>query len=229
MLLSKEVKSLTPRDYLNLIRFYPVWSHYLKSKIKNNKTPLEDGIPWIGFGAIDFLNKHLSEKDVVFEYGAGGSTIFFAKRVKQVISVEHDMAWYDSVVLKLNNEALSNVAIFCIQAEETISNSSRDPSSYSNFYSSHGLQFQKYVSFIDSYPDNYFDWVVVDGRARPSCLNQAQSKVKPGKYLLLDNSDRSHYQPAISNLFGKWKNLTFKGPVPYWPYFFATSIWQKPV
>ena len=40
-----------------------------------------------------FLKKTLKENMRVYEYGVGGSTLFFAKRVKEVISVKHDPIW----------------------------------------------------------------------------------------------------------------------------------------
>ena len=107
--LSKTNKNLKIKDYLNFIRFDSKWKYSIQNKDGN--TPLESGKPWITFAAIELLEKTLSNNDRVFEYGTGGSTIFFAKRAKRVISVEHDIEWYNNVVTKLNEEGLNNVVI----------------------------------------------------------------------------------------------------------------------
>ncbi|PSP13900.1 MAG: hypothetical protein BRC50_05380 [Cyanobacteria bacterium SW_11_48_12] len=225
--LTKKNKNLKIKDYLNFIRFYSKWKYSIQNKDGN--TPLESGKPWITFAAIEFLEKTLSDNDRVFEYGTGGSTIFFAKRAKRVISVEHDIEWYNNVVTKLNEEGLNNVVINCIQGENLTSDSLIEPTSYNSCYSEQGLTFSKYVHSINDYPDNYFDLVLVDGRARPPCIKQACSKVKPGKYILLDNSDRDRYQLAIRELLLGWKRVTYEGPTLCLPWFTQTSVWQKKV
>ncbi|MDM8553380.1 hypothetical protein QUF75_01435 [Desulfococcaceae bacterium HSG7] len=93
---AKEVRKLRQENSSQfhlwpLIRFYPSWTRSLNG----SKTPLKDVQPWIAFGAIRFLEKHLHEDMHVFEYGIGGSTLFFAKRVKAVVSIEHDKEWYE--------------------------------------------------------------------------------------------------------------------------------------
>ncbi|MDP2056339.1 MAG: hypothetical protein Q8K35_01095, partial [Thiobacillus sp.] len=57
-------------------------------------SPLYDEVPWITFRAIDWLDTYLKSDMSVFEYGAGGSTLYLAKRVRNVVSVEHDEGFY---------------------------------------------------------------------------------------------------------------------------------------
>ncbi|MGD0612699.1 MAG: hypothetical protein ABSB41_14420 [Anaerolineales bacterium] len=40
-----------------------------------------------------------------------------------------------------------------------------------------GYTFKKYVAQIDEFKPDYFDIVLVDGRARPSCIKHAVGKV----------------------------------------------------
>ena len=63
-----------------------------------------------------------------------------------------------------------------------------------------GASFERYVRAIDDYPDGHFHFVSVDGRARVACLERALAKVAPGGLLILDNSQRERYQPALSRL-----------------------------
>jgi hypothetical protein len=78
---------------------------------------------------------------------------------------------------------------------------------------------EDYVKSIEDYPDGYFDLVVVDGRARPSCILHSMQKVKVNGILLLDNADRSYYLHPFPELFekSKWSVQTFIGHLPYNP------------
>ena len=80
---------------------------------------------------------------------------------------------------------------------------------------------------IDQYPDEYFHIVVVDGRARPSCISHALKKVKKGGYLIVDNSERDYY--LVPFMFKKpyWRVWKFYGPVPYIYHFSETTIIKK--
>lgn len=79
------------------------------------------------------------------------------------------------------------------------------------------LNFETYVKSIDKFPDNYFDLIIVDGRARPSCIKHAMNKVKTGGVLLIDNADRTYYLQPFPVLLtqDKWKLLDFIGHSSY--------------
>lgn len=59
----------------------------------------EDGIvnPWFGRTVIDFLKGRLKKDMRVFEWGCGNSTLFWSHYVKEVVSVEHNFAWYEKM------------------------------------------------------------------------------------------------------------------------------------
>ena len=75
------------------------------------------------------------------------------------------------------------------------------------------------------YPDGHFDLVIVDGRARPSCVFHAMSKVRAGGYLMLDDTDRQRYEEAMSLLAG-YKRTDLFGIAPSATRFWQTSVWQ---
>ena len=81
--------------------------------------------------------------------------------------------------------------------------------------------FQDYVNVLDEFPDEHFDFIAVDGRARKSCLLKSLSKLKKGGFLLLDNSERKRYQSAIDQVNGWPKIYTTTGLTD-------TTIWMKP-
>jgi predicted O-methyltransferase YrrM len=88
--------------------------------------------------------------------------------------------------------------------------------------------FKAYVKAIDIYPDNYFDLVVIDGRARPSCIKHAVPKIKRGGVLVLDNSDRDYYLKNTRTFLEGWSQQTFRGTVRGLLHTEQTSIFRKP-
>jgi len=65
--------------------------------------------PWIATKAIPFLNSVITKDSVVIELGSGGSTIWFAKRARKVISYEDNIQYYNDVTAMIHAEGLSNV------------------------------------------------------------------------------------------------------------------------
>ena len=83
-------------------------SRYLSTNFFG-RTPIELRLPWIAFTAIDFLNNWIQSSMSVFEWGAGGSTLFFASRTRNVVSVEHEVNWYNHVHEALCAHGCTNV------------------------------------------------------------------------------------------------------------------------
>ena len=54
-------------------------------------------LPWVTYSFIDFIKDRITKKHLVFEFGSGNSTLFYAERAKHVVSVEHHQAWYDQI------------------------------------------------------------------------------------------------------------------------------------
>ena len=63
----------------------------LTHNVINGKTPLDLEVPWFSYAAIDFLDGFLRPGMMVCEYGSGGSTLFFSKRVRSVVSIDRSM------------------------------------------------------------------------------------------------------------------------------------------
>ncbi|MCC7232945.1 MAG: hypothetical protein IT242_08390 [Bacteroidia bacterium] len=169
----------------------------------------------------------------VFEYGGGGSTLFFLSRmqINTVITAEHDGTWFHELEKTIRNLGLSGWKGMYLPPENSASVA--DPSDPSGYISNHpdfrGMEFGKYARSIDAFDNNFFDLVLIDGRARPSCLFHAISKVKSGGLLILDNSEREYYtknsQGRINTLFTV--EMDGFAPVPYNDWFSKTTIWKK--
>src|SRR6266705_3075876 len=89
--------------------------HYVprafRHNVINGATPLDLQIPWFSYAAIDFLDNKVGSEMQVCEYGSGGSTLFFAKRAKKVLSIEDNAAWFGLVSQRLAMESITNVTL----------------------------------------------------------------------------------------------------------------------
>jgi hypothetical protein len=209
-----------------VIKFFPAWWAHLKP----GKNPVSDKMPWLSFGAIKFISKIATPEMSVFEYGSGGSTLFWSSKVKQVISIEHERGWHDRMQEELKKNNIKNVEYILAEAEPDECFTNKNFASPDHYISSDPLfkekKFESYAKQIDRFPNQFFDIVIVDGRARPSCILHAINKIKVNGFLIVDNSERDHYSPSFASL-RNWKKLDFMGAVPYDYHFSQTSIYQK--
>jgi FkbM family methyltransferase len=213
----------------DILRSFPAWVW----SVSFSRGPLADRRPWITFAAARFLLRQLSPQTRVFEYGAGGSTLFFAKRVGELVSVEHDAAWLERTRREM--QAFRPRARWEAHLAEPVLADGQGafPEGHPYAYASSdpsfaGKSFREYASAIDRYPDNYFDIVLIDGRARPSCFQHALRKVKVGGYIVLDNAERHEYA-YVEEVAGKLGlvKTQFWGPGPYNQYFWRTLFLRK--
>ena len=106
----------------------------------------------------------------------------------------------------------------------------RDPEQYASSDPQFtGNSFQSYARQIERFTNQSFDIIIVDGRARPSCILHSIDKLKKGGYLIIDNTEREYYLSPFIFAFSKWKVWKFYGPVPYSYNFSETTIFQKPL
>lgn len=79
-------------------------------------------LPWLVPGSINRLDNFLEASHTVLEFGSGGSTLFFSKRCKSVISMEFDEKWIHTVRTKLCGLRLNNVVFNKITNISSIKN-----------------------------------------------------------------------------------------------------------
>lgn len=63
--------------------------------------------PWLAPKIIDRLESILHPDFEVMEFGGGGSTLWFAERVRRVVCYENNLEWYTA----LDNKNLDNVVL----------------------------------------------------------------------------------------------------------------------
>ncbi len=137
--------------------------------------------PWITEDAVAFLdnltqqNKNLR----ILEFGAGASTIWFAKRTPYLVSIEHNEKWHTMLTKIIQNDK----RCFAIDLR---------------------LENRPYDNICNKFPDEYFDLILVDGRDRVRCVNASLRILKPGGILMLDDAQRSWYS-CVYDLLKDWK------------------------
>ena len=152
-------------------------SRYWRHNVFHHPSPLELELPWFSYAAIDFLNGFIQPSMTIGEYGSGGSTIFFARRARAVYSVEDNPEWYERVCQALNQKNLPNAHVKLV------------PFDFKN-----PTGFEK-SAYLNGLPEEPLDVIVIDGseewtQVRPVCFWHAQSYVKPGGVVIVDDSWR---------------------------------------
>lgn len=106
---------------------------------------------------IAFLEKGLTPQSRVWEWGSGGSTLWLAKRVQRVTTVEHQKAHALSVI----GWAPENVSVLYIQPDFPYTEGGADDGDLETFR-----------SYAGAYTGENIDVVLIDGRARLWCARQ---------------------------------------------------------
>jgi hypothetical protein len=140
------------------------------------KPPLELKLPWFSFGAIDFLDGWLRPDMTAYEYGSGGSTVFLARRVKTVVSIEDDSVWQHRV----NGALIRMGKLAAITVITPVDSLGRN------------------CPYVCALPTEPADIIIVDGvcrwpapsKVRQHCFERAERTVKPGGIIVLDDSWR---------------------------------------
>jgi predicted O-methyltransferase YrrM len=136
--------------------------------------------PWLTQQTNQILSTLLRPQDVGLEWGSGRSTLWFAKHIKHLTSVEHDETWYKVVSSALNAANISNVNYsFCkLDKGEKTEKSS-------------------YVQVVNAFNKESIDFVLIDGVYRDVCANIVLDKyVRPGGIIVIDDANR--YIPCDS-------------------------------
>jgi hypothetical protein len=152
-------------------------------------------VPWWTYSAAAEVETFLRDRGGatrVFEYGAGASTVWLARRAGEVHSVEHDAAFVDMLAPKL--AGFDNVRLRCVEPGERRA----DATAVSDRAGHEHLDFGDYVAAIDE-AGGLFDVIVVDGRARAACLAQAIPHLADGGVIVFDNAGRARYRAAIES------------------------------
>jgi len=187
---------------------------------------IKQRLPWITFDAINYLEGiDLSDKRI-FEYGSGGSTLFWLSRGAQCVSIEHDLDWFNKIK-RVTSTYSFDYRLILPEPDTRSATDPANPDDYSSDeFNYHKVNYKNYASQIDEFPSNYFDVVLIDGRSRPACIKHSAIKVKKHGLLILDNSDRDYYLSKTSQYLSSFTRMDFRGIVPSMPMHSTTTIFR---
>ncbi|EKO38919.1 MAG: hypothetical protein B193_2371 [Solidesulfovibrio magneticus str. Maddingley MBC34] len=178
--------------------------------------------PWINAGAVRFLSRSLNRRMTGFEWGGGRSTAFLASRVLHLVSVEHSPKWRRRTLALLARHCLANVDCRFLPPGDDPGRPEARPEPWRCLNHVHRMpEYAAYSDAILDYPEESFDFVSIDGRARVECAFNAASRLRPGGFLLLDNSEWEKYAPIFA-AFADWTRRDFENGV------WRTSLLFKP-
>ncbi len=218
------------------------WQHFVEihtykkdwlSSFAPMRNSVKDELPWISFKAQGILRDLVSPNFKIFEFGGGGSTLFFCQLAEHVVTVEDSENWFNKLKEFVRIKNISNWEGIWVESEkmtDATNLSYKNPADFvSRAKDMRGRSFEKYVRTIDRFPLNYFDLIIVDGRARPSCIHCSISHLKPGGYLVVDNTEREYYLAPFLNIIQNEFDIVFddRYPTPYTPDFTKTTILRK--
>ena len=177
-------------------------------------------LAWWTYDAVAAVDEHLAARGGearVFEYGAGASTAWLARRAGAVTSVEHDTGFAAYLTSLLDPAWPVDLRVVAPEpsAAPTVPSQRRGYS---------GLDFARYVHAIDDVPGE-FDLVVVDGRARVACAQQSIGRLAPDGLLLLDNANRAEYAPVVND--PALDVVMTRGATPCLPYATSTALLRR--
>lgn len=173
--------------------------------------------PWLGHDMVRILENWLTPSDRGFEWGSGRSTIWFAERVRSLVSVEHNPDWYQLVAAKIKAKGLKNVEYHYCQNKG------------------------EYRGVAAKYASESFDFCLVDGVVRDECALAAISLVKPGGIIVVDDFNRylptetrSPFSRTLEQGPETEQWATYQNAVQRWRKIFTTNgvkdsaLWVRP-
>lgn len=144
--------------------------------------------PWWQESSIRRADNLIKDDWTILEFGSGRSTIWLAQRAAYVISIEHDVKWFDQVkgwARQMNLLPKIDLRLW--------------PAPYH-------LQ-----SYKLKHLGNQFDMIIVDGaKPRPHNAQTVYNLLKDGGIFVVDDSERLNYQRIARDLDPHWACLNPK-------------------
>lgn len=143
-------------------------SGHFKSSLKQ-KAVSRSGkpLPWYTYPIIEFLTHRDFSNKIVLEYGAGQSTLWWAERAKQVVSIETDKQWYEHLKSRLP----PNVSLHYV-----------DGSQEEHFVSTSRV-------VLKSLGHSKFDIIVIDAEFRERLLSDVFPQLAENGAVLCDDAE----------------------------------------
>lgn len=183
--------------------------YVMKTWMQTRTSPiLENPVPFIVLDAIKFLDGIVEQGMQVLEAGGGNSTLWFLEKGAQVTTYEHNNYWAHHILSTIKYNPLrfheKNIKMKVMQGEAATGDMS--------LISDHSLD----IVLIDC---------MNDFTRRNDCIKALINKVKPGGWIVLDNSDNPINWLGAELLEGKEVHR-FSGYAPMGLFVCQTTFWR---
>jgi len=127
------------------------------------------------------IERILNTGGIVLEFGSGHSTVWFADLGCDVVSVEPDRDWYYAIRQWLYDRNF--------KADQRL----KPP--------------EQMASVAQTFPNEYFDLVLVDGYStyRQDCIQESKNKVKPLGWLVIDDIQVGQLSQQADAILQGWQ------------------------
>lgn len=156
-------------------------------------------VPWFTYNAIGFLKERLPENLMVFEYGCGYGTLWWADRSKKLFAVEHDEKWLASITRNSPPHVIIELRPI--------------DSSYSGYISETGT---------------LFDVIIIDGKERNEAVKISPEYLSEKGIIIFDDTNMEMFKEGVQTLKeAGFRQLPFRGfsPIDFLPC--ETSIFYR--
>jgi hypothetical protein len=146
--------------------------------------------PWMVPTAVRRLDELIRPTWRVLEFGSGSSTAWYAERAERVVSLEDDPVWLEEVRSRVGTIGPDRCDVRLVALSD-------------------------FPAVAGEFAPDTFDLVIIDGNegagvTRTDCAAAARPLVKPGGYVVVDDSDIHEFQPMLE-LFRGWESERFVG------------------
>jgi hypothetical protein len=179
-------------------------------------------LAWWSYASISEVERFLAGRPAarVFEFGAGASTAWLARRAASVRSVEHDAEFIE--VARRISAPFDNVRLTLVAPQEPRTPGRPEVASARKGW--RGLEFAEYATSIERAGGD-FDLIVIDGRARVECLRRSLPHLHEDGMILFDDVGRRRYAAALS--MPGLEAQVFRGRTPAMPIPTATALMRR--
>lgn len=133
---------------------------YVRSCLKS--VPVDrrgNALPWYSYPAIEFILAQDFASKRILEWGAGQSTIFWARRAREVVAIESDPIWHKKILPQLPSNAKLHLV------KEDLSD------------------------LEDHLDQSSFDLIIVDGLDRFKCAEKSVPLLAQNGAIIVDNAN----------------------------------------
>ena len=143
--------------------------------------------PFMKNKEIECIKSYLNKDNIMLEIGAGSSTLYYPKYVKEYYSIEHMMKWYKLVKNMLRKYPDINKKVILKYISSDLDIMSTEDSS---------LKYSTYIDYINKLDVPKFDIILIDGAARDHCAMESIKHMDKNSILFFHDYYTKKYEPC---------------------------------